>query len=113
MTPLLQTITLLTISNGFMVFAWYSHLRTMEGKPLWMAVLLSWSIALLEYAFQVPANRIGHATLDIAQLRVLQEAISLTVFVPFAILYMKEPLRLNFLWAGLCLVGAVYFIFKK
>lgn len=113
MTPLLQTIALLTVSNVFMVFAWYGHLKSLGDKPLWMAVLASWAIALFEYAWLVPATRIGHQAMELAQLRVLQEVVSLTVFVPFALLFMKQPLRLNFLWAGLCLVGAVYFIFKK
>ena len=107
------TAGLLVLSNAFMVVAWYAHLKHFDGKPLWMAVLVSWGIAFLEYAFHVPANRLGHQSMHLAQLRVLQEAISLSVFVPFAVLYMKEPLRLNFLWAGLCLVAAVYFIFKK
>lgn len=109
----LRTVLLLTLSNVFMTFAWYAHLRHLNQKPWIVAALLSWGIALFEYLLQVPANRIGHAELDLGQLKVLQEAIALTVFVPFAVLYMKQPLRLNYLWAALCLMGAVYFMFRK
>lgn len=113
MSVLLQTIVLLTLSNIFMTFAWYAHLRDLAHKPWYIAALVSWGIALFEYMLQVPANRIGHTEFQVGQLKILQEAITLGVFVPFAILYMKEPVRLNFLWAGLCLCGAVYFAFKK
>ena len=107
------TILLLICSNVFMTFAWYAHLRNLSGKPWIIAALISWGIALFEYLLQVPANRIGHTQLNLGQLKVLQEVITLTVFVPFAWLYMKEPLRWNYLWAGLCLVGAVFFMFRK
>ena len=113
MQPLVKTVLLLICSNIFMTFAWYAHLKTLHDKALWIAIAASWSIALLEYAFQVPANRIGFdAGISLAQLKIVQEVITLTVFAPFAILYMRQPLSLNFLWAGLCLMGAVYFIFR-
>ena len=102
---------LLLISNIFMTFAWYGHLKY-KSAPMWIAVLASWGIAFFEYCFQVPANRIGHQQFTATQLKIMQEAITLTVFVPFAVLYMKQPIRLDFLWAGLCLMGAVYFIFR-
>ena len=107
-----KTVVLLILSNVFMTFAWYAHLREMRAKPLVIAILASWGIALFEYALQVPANRIGFGNFSLPQLKIMQEAITLTVFVPFAILYMKTPISLNFLWAGLCLVGAVFFIFR-
>jgi uncharacterized protein len=100
------------ISNIFMTFAWYAHLKDMSQKPWIIAALISWGIALFEYLFQVPANRIGYTVLSVGQLKVMQEIITLTVFVPFAVFYMKEPLKLDYLWAGLCLVGAAYFIFR-
>jgi uncharacterized protein (DUF486 family) len=106
------TVLLLICSNIFMTFAWYAHLRNLSGKPWIVAALISWGIALFEYLLQVPANRIGHTELRLGQLKVLQEIITLAVFVPFAALYMKEPVRLNYLWAGICLCGAAYFIFK-
>ncbi|WP_306481706.1 DMT family protein [Limnobacter sp.] len=106
------TIALLLISNIFMTFAWYAHLKDMSQKPWIIAALVSWGIALFEYLFQVPANRIGYTVLSVGQLKVMQEIITLTVFVPFAVFYMKEPLKLDYLWAGLCLVGAAYFIFR-
>ena len=110
---LVKTIILLAISNCFMTYAWYGHLKKLSSKPLIIAVLFSWGIAFFEYLVQVPANRIGHAgNLSLAQLKILQEIITLSIFVPFSILYMGEPLRWNFLWAGLCMIGAVYFIFK-
>lgn len=109
---LLRTVLLLTISNTFMTFAWYAHLRNLGNRAWWFAALASWGIALLEYLFQVPANRIGYTQYSLGQLKILQEVITLAVFVPFAILYMDQPLRLNFLWAGLCMVGAVYFMFR-
>ena len=110
--PLWQTVGLLALSNVFMTFAWYAHLKELSAKPWIVAALVSWCIALFEYLLQVPANRIGYATLTLPQLKVLQEAITLTVFVPFAILYMKQPLKLDYLWASLCIMGAVYFIFR-
>lgn len=110
---LLKTIVLLSISNLFMLFAWYGHLKNLNSKPWIIAALISWGIALIEYLFQVPANRIGFTQLDLAQLKILQEVITLTVFVPFAIYYMQQPIKLDFLWAALCLMGAVYFIFRS
>lgn len=107
-----QTIALLTLSNVFMTFAWYAHLKDMAGKPWYVAALLSWSVALFEYLLQVPANRIGYTVLSLGQLKVMQEVIALSVFIPFAVLYMKEPLKLDYLWAALCLVGAAYFMFR-
>ena len=108
-----KTAGLLILSNCFMTYAWYGHLKTLGSKPLIIAVLISWGIAFFEYLIQVPANRIGHAgNIDLAQLKIMQEVITLSVFVPFSLFYMKEPVRLNFLWAGLCMLGAVYFIFK-
>jgi uncharacterized protein len=108
-----KTILLLTLSNVFMTFAWYAHLKNLGHKPWIIAALASWGIALFEYLLQVPANRIGATRLDLGQLKILQEVITLAVFVPFAALYMREPVRLNFLWAGLCLCGAVFFMFRK
>jgi uncharacterized protein (DUF486 family) len=114
MSALTKTIVLLFLSNVFMTFAWYAHLRNLSHKPWIIAALISWGIALFEYLLQVPANRIGHAGgLSLGQLKILQEVITLTVFVPFAWLYMKEPVRLNYLWAGLCMLGAVYFVFRR
>lgn len=107
-----KTVLLLIASNIFMTFAWYAHLRNLSQKPWWIAALASWGIALFEYLIQVPANRIGFQKLDLPQLKILQEVITLSVFVPFAVFYMHEPLRLNHLWAGLCLVGAVFFAFR-
>jgi len=112
MNVFIKTTILLTLSNIFMTFAWYSHLRNMSDKKWYVAAIVSWGIALFEYLIQVPANRIGYSTLSLAQLKILQEVITLSVFVPFVLLYMQQPLRMNFLWAGLCLLGAVYFIFK-
>jgi uncharacterized protein (DUF486 family) len=113
MPVLLQTTLLLTLSNVFMTFAWYAHLRNLGGKPWFVAALVSWLIAFFEYMLQVPANRIGHTQFDLGQLKILQEVITLAVFVPFAALYMREPVRLNYLWAAMCLAGAVYFIFRR
>ena len=107
-----MTVGLLVMSNVFMTFAWYAHLRELSAKPWMVAALASWGIALFEYLLQVPANRIGYGTLSLGQLKILQEVITLTVFVPFAVLYMKEPLKLDYLWAGLCILGAVFFIFR-
>ena len=109
---LARTTGLLVLSNVFMTFAWYAHLKNLGGRPLIVAILASWAIAVFEYCFQVPANRIGFGTLSLAQLKILQEVITLCVFAPFAVLYMKQPLKLDFLWAGFCLLGAVYFIFR-
>ena len=113
MPPVARTILLLSASNVFMTFAWYAHLRNLSHRPWVVAALTSWGIALFEYLLQVPANRIGHTSLELGQLKMLQEVITLTVFVPFAALYMKEPVRLNYLWAALCLCGAVYFMFRR
>ncbi|HWB42316.1 MAG TPA: DMT family protein [Gemmatimonadales bacterium] len=103
---------LLVCSNVFMTFAWYAHLRNLADRPWWIAALISWGIALFEYLLQVPANRIGYTVLSLAQLKILQEVITLTVFIPFAVVYMREPVRLDYLWAALCLLGAVYFVFR-
>lgn len=111
-TVLMKTVFLLICSNAFMTFAWYAHLRDLNDKKWYVAAVVSWGIALFEYQFQVPANRIGYTAMTLGQLKVLQEVITLSVFVPFATLYMKEPLKLDYLWAGLCLVGAVYFMFR-
>ena len=108
-----QTAGLLTVSNVFMTYAWYGHLKDLNGKPWLVAALVSWAIALIEYLFQVPANRIGKTEMDLGQLKIMQEVISLSVFVPFVLLYMREPLRWNYLWAALCICGAVYFIFRN
>ena len=109
----LQFLGLLTLSNVFMTFAWYAHLKELSNKPLWIAIAASWGIALFEYCLQVPANRAGAQTLSLGQLKIAQEVITLLVFVPFAVIYMKQPLKLDFLWAGLCLMGAVYFVFRS
>jgi uncharacterized protein (DUF486 family) len=113
MSPVLQTIGLLTLSNVFMTFAWYAHLKELNQRPWIIAALASWLVALFEYLLQVPANRIGYTQLELGQLKILQEVITLTVFIPFAILYMKQPIRLNYLLAALCMCGAVYFVFRK
>ena len=107
-----QTVSLLVASNVFMTFAWYAHLRNLSGRPWYIAAVASWGIALFEYLLQVPANRLGYTTMSLAQLKILQEVITLGVFVPFAIFYMRQALDWNFLWAGLCLLGAVYFMFR-
>ena len=112
MTPVFTTIALLILSNVFMTFAWYAHLKELGDKPWIVAALVSWGVALLEYLFQVPANRIGYTVLSLGQLKIMQEIITLSVFIPFAILYMKEPIKLDYLWAGLCMVGAAYFMFR-
>jgi uncharacterized protein (DUF486 family) len=106
------TALLLVVSNVFMTFAWYAHLRDLRAKPWIVAALVSWGIAFFEYLVQVPANRIGYTAMSLGQLKILQEVVTLSVFVPFAVLYMKQPLKLDFLWAGLCLMGAVYFVFR-
>ncbi len=107
-----RTVLLLVLSNVFMTFAWYAHLRNLADRKWYVAAVLSWSVALFEYLLQVPANRIGNQVLSLGQLKILQEVITLSVFVPFAILYMGQPLRLNYLWAGLCMLGAVFFMFR-
>jgi uncharacterized protein (DUF486 family) len=112
MSPLSKTVALLVCSNVFMTFAWYAHLRDLRTAPWLVAVGVSWGLALFEYMLQVPANRIGSSTLQLSQLKIIQEVITLVVFVPFAVLYMRQPISWNFLWAGLCLMGAVYFIFR-
>jgi uncharacterized protein (DUF486 family) len=113
MRPYLLTVLLLSLSNVFMTFAWYAHLKELNQKPWVIAALISWGIAFFEYMLQVPGNRIGHSVMSVAQLKILQEAITLSVFVPFAFLYLKEPLKLDYLWAGLRILGAVYFIFRS
>ena len=110
---ILQSSLLLVASNVFMTFAWYAHLRNLNDKPWWIAAFASWGIALFEYLLQVPANRIGHQQFSVGQLKIMQEVITLAVFVPFALIYLKEPLKLDYLWAALCMVGAVYFIFRS
>jgi len=109
---ILPTVLLLIASNLFMTVAWYAHLRNLADRPWYVAAIVSWGIALFEYLLQVPANRIGFRTLSLAQLKIIQEVITLGVFVPFAVVYMRQPITLNFLWAGLCLMGAVYFMFR-
>ena len=112
MHPTLQTIVLLTLSNVFMTFAWYGHLRTLNDRKWYIAAVASWGIAFFEYLLQVPANRIGYTVMTLPQLKILQEAIALAVFAPFAIYYMRQPLKLDYLWAALCIMGAVIFIFR-
>jgi uncharacterized protein (DUF486 family) len=111
--PALACAVLLSCSNLFMTFAWYGHLKNLQDKPWWIAALVSWIIALAEYLLQVPANRIGYTALSLGELKIMQEAITLAVFVPFAVVYMGQPLKLDYLWAGLCLMGAVYFMFRS
>lgn len=112
MSPAVRATLLLLCSNVFMTFAWYAHLKELKAKPWLIAALISWGIALVEYLFQVPANRIGHQVMSVGQLKMLQEVITLSVFVPFSVFYLREPLRLNYLWAALCMLGAVYFMFR-
>ena len=109
----LQTVLLLTLSNVFMTFAWYAHLKDLAARPWWIAALVSWGVAFFEYMLQVPANRIGFGHFTLPQLKIIQEVITLAVFVPFAVFYMQQPLKLDYLWAALCLLGAVYFIFRS
>ena len=109
---LLSTTGLLVFSNLFMTFAWYAHLRNLAERPWWVAAILSWGIALFEYLLQVPANRLGYTALSLPQLKILQEVITLLVFVPFSVVYMQSPVKLDFLWSGLCMLGAVYFMFR-
>ena len=113
MHPIWLTVLLLSLSNVFMTFAWYAHLKELNQKPWIIAALVSWGIAFFEYMLQVPGNRIGYTVLSVAQLKILQEAITLTVFVPFALLYLREPIKLDYLWAAFCILGAVYFIFRS
>ncbi|GAB1410521.1 DMT family protein [Desulfovibrionales bacterium] len=113
MQPVVTAIVLLLMSNVFMTFAWYAHLKELGGKTWFVAAIISWSIAFFEYMFQVPANRIGFTVLSVAQLKILQEVITLAVFVPFAVLYLKEPVKLDYVWAALCMLGAVYFVFRS
>jgi uncharacterized protein (DUF486 family) len=108
-----RSAALLVGSNVFMTFAWYAHLKNLGTRPLIVAILASWGIAFFEYTLQVPANRIGYTVLSLGQLKIMQEVITLAVFVPFAVLYMKQPFKLDFLWAGLCMIGAVYFVFRR
>jgi hypothetical protein len=107
------TVLLLALSNVFMTFAWYAHLKNLSGSAWYVAALVSWGIALFEYLLQVPANRIGYTVMTLPQLKILQEAITLTVFVPFVVFYMRQPLKLDYLWAALCIMGAVYFVFRR
>ena len=101
------------MSNVFLTFAWYAHLRNLSERPWYIAAIASWGVALLEYLFQVPANRIGYSALNLGQLKIMQEVITLLVFVPFAVFYMRQPIKLDYLWAGLCILGAVYFVFRR
>jgi uncharacterized protein (DUF486 family) len=110
--PAVVATLLLVVSNVFMTFAWYGHLKNLRGSAWWVAALVSWGIALFEYLVQVPANRIGFGVMTLPQLKILQEVVTLSVFVPFAVLYMGQPVKLDFVWAGICLMGAVYFIFR-
>jgi uncharacterized protein len=112
MHPILASAGLLLLSNIFMTFAWYAHLKELSSKPWIVAALVSWGIALFEYLLQVPANRIGHTALSVGQLKIMQEIITLSVFVPFAAFYLNEPVKLDYLWAGLCILGAAYFVFR-
>jgi uncharacterized protein (DUF486 family) len=113
MRPTIITILLLSLSNLFMTFAWYGHLKELNTRPWIIAALVSWGIAFFEYMLQVPANRVGFTVMSIGQLKILQEVIALTVFVPFAVLYLREPLKLDYLWAACCILGALFFIFRE
>lgn len=113
MNPIWISISLLLCSNVFMTFAWYAHLKELNNKPWIIAALISWGIALFEYLLQVPANRIGYTVLSVGQLKIMQEVITLSIFVPFSVFYLREPLKFDYLWAGLCLLGAVYFMFRE
>ena len=113
MSVIVRTVCLLVLSNLFMTFAWYAHLKNLSDRPWYVAALVSWGIALFEYLLQVPANRIGYTQLSLGQLKIIQEAVTLAVFIPFAVIYMRQPLRLDFLWAALCIGGAVFFIFRQ
>lgn len=111
--PIATTIVLLVLSNLFMTVAWYAHLKELQTRPWYIAALVSWGVALFEYLLQVPANRIGYTTLSLPQLKIIQEIITLSIFVPFSVLYMKQPIKTDFVWAGFCMMGAVYFIFRE
>ncbi len=113
MSVFIRTAGLLVLSNVFMTFAWYAHLKNLNQRPWYVAALVSWGIALFEYLLQVPANRIGYTAMSLSQLKMLQEVITLSVFVPFALFYMKQPLKLDYLWAAHCILGAVYFMFRS
>jgi uncharacterized protein (DUF486 family) len=113
MNPIVVSVVLLICSNVFMTFAWYAHLKELNDKPWIIAALISWGIAFFEYLLQVPANRIGYTALNVGQLKIMQEVITLSVFVPFSVMYLKEPLKLDYLWAALCLLGAVFFMFRN
>jgi uncharacterized protein (DUF486 family) len=113
MPVLAKSVLLLIVANVFMTFAWYAHLKNLGTKPLYVAILASWAIAFVEYCFQVPANRIGSTAFSLPQLKIIQEVVTLTVFVPFAIFYMGQPVKLDYLWAGVCMCGAVYFMFRS
>jgi len=113
MTAIFQSVMLLCLSNVFMTFAWYAHLKNLSAKPWYIAALLSWGIALFEYLLQVPANRVGYQVMTLPQLKIVQEVITLSVFVPFALWYMDQPIKLDYLWAALCIMGAVYFVFRS
>ena len=113
MPPIVATVILLVLSNIFMTFAWYAHLRNLSSHPWYVAAFVSWGIAFFEYMLQVPANRIGHTVMDLSKLKILQEAITLTVFVPFLMIYMRQPFKLDYLWAAVCVMGAVYFVFRS
>ena len=113
MPVILRSAGLLVLSNVFMTFAWYAHLKNLSDRPWYVAAILSWGIALFEYLLQVPANRIGYTALSLGQLKIMQEVITLSVFVPFAVLYMRQPFKLDYVWAGVCLLGAVYFMFRS
>jgi uncharacterized protein len=112
MPAALRAIVLLTLSNVFMTFAWYAHLKDLKGRPWLIAAMVSWGIAFFEYLLQVPANRIGYTVMSLPQLKILQEVITLSLFVPFAVFYMHQPIKLDYLWAALCIMGAVYFVFR-
>lgn len=113
MNPIVISIGLLLCSNIFMTFAWYAHLKELSAKPWFIAAIISWGVALFEYMFQVPANRIGYSVLSVGQLKIIQEVITLSIFVPFSVYYLREPLKWDYLWAGLCLLGAVFFMFRS
>ncbi|MCX7875163.1 MAG: DMT family protein [Melioribacteraceae bacterium] len=113
MPVIIRTSFMLILSNMFMTFAWYGHLKNLSDKKWYLAAIISWGIALFEYLLQVPANRIGYSELSLSQLKILQEVITLSVFIPFAMVYMKQPFKLDYIWAGLCLIGAVYFMFRS
>ena len=113
MSAIYKSVLLLIVSNVFMTFAWYAHLKNLATRPLYVAILSSWAIAFFEYCFQVPANRVGNTVFTLPQLKIVQEVVTLTVFIPFAVYYMGQPVKLDYLWAGLCMLGAVYFMFRS